>query len=49
MESITLTRSQLYELVWKEPMLTLSKKYDISDVGLGKMCKQDASAPTSKQ
>jgi hypothetical protein len=38
MESIILTRSQLYDLVWKEPMLTLSKKYDISDVGLRKMC-----------
>jgi hypothetical protein len=33
-----LTRNQLYELVWKESMLALSKKYDISDVGLRKMC-----------
>ena len=38
MESTTLTRSQLYELVWKEPMLALSKQFDISDVGLRKMC-----------
>ena len=36
MESTTLTRSQLYELVWKEPMLALSKQFDISDVGLRK-------------
>lgn len=38
MEAIILTRSQLYELVWKEPMLVLAKRYDISDVGLRKMC-----------
>jgi hypothetical protein len=37
-ENITLTRSQLYDLVWSEPMLTLSKRYDISDVGLRKIC-----------
>lgn len=35
---ITFTREQLYDLVWSEPMLTLSKKYNISDVGLRKNC-----------
>ena len=38
METVTLSREQLYNLVWSEPFLTLSKKYDISDVGLRKMC-----------
>ena len=41
MESITLTREELYNLVWTESMLALSKKYDISDVGLRKMCKRN--------
>jgi hypothetical protein len=38
MESINLTREELYNLVWTESMPALSKKYDISDVGLRKMC-----------
>lgn len=38
MEKITLTRKELYDLVWTEPLLTLSKKYVISDVGLRKIC-----------
>ena len=38
MEKITLTRQQLFNLVWSEALLTLSKKYVISDVGLRKMC-----------
>src|SRR5580700_8610478 len=41
MESITLTREELYNLVWSESLLSLSKKYDISDVGLRKMCKRN--------
>jgi hypothetical protein len=40
MEIITLTRPQLYDLVWKEPMLSLSKRFKISDVGLRKMCRR---------
>jgi hypothetical protein len=40
METITLTRVELYNMVWLTPMLTLSKKYSISDVGLRKMCKR---------
>ena len=28
----------MYDLVWSEPMLSLSKKYNISDVGLRKTC-----------
>jgi hypothetical protein len=34
----TFTRQELYDLVWSEPMLSLSKKYNISDVGLRKTC-----------
>lgn len=33
-----LTRKMLYDLAWSVPMLTLSKKYAISDVGLRKIC-----------
>lgn len=36
--AITLTREQLYELVWTEPMRTLAKQFQISDVGLKKVC-----------
>lgn len=38
MTTITLTRQQLYDMVWSESLLSLSKKYLISDVGLRKMC-----------
>lgn len=38
MEKKTFTRAELYNLVWSEPLLTLSKKYNISDVGLRKIC-----------
>lgn len=38
MEKITITRKELYDLVWKEPMTTLAKRYSISDNGLRKIC-----------
>ena len=38
MSEVILTRNDLYNLVWSEPMLKLSKKYVISDVGLRKIC-----------
>lgn len=38
MDPIVLSRKELYELVWQESMLSLSKRYNISDVGLRKMC-----------
>lgn len=38
MSESTFTRKELYELVWSQPMLSLSKKYQISDVGLRKIC-----------
>ena len=38
MENQKFTRKELYDLVWSTPMLTLSKKYNISDTGLRKIC-----------
>lgn len=38
MKKITITRNELYEMVWKEPMTTLAKKYGLSDNGLRKIC-----------
>lgn len=34
----TLTRSELYELIWSRPRSTLSKELGISDVAIGKHC-----------
>ena len=41
MKKVTFTRQQLYELVWKEPLSTIAKKYMISDTGLKKICKRN--------
>src|SRR5580765_5656451 len=32
------TRQELYELIWSESMVALSKQYNISDTGLRKLC-----------
>lgn len=40
MEKIILTRQELYELVWSEPLSRLAKTYRISDNGLRKICKR---------
>jgi hypothetical protein len=40
MSKETFSRKKLYELVWNESLLSLSKKYNISDVGLRKICKK---------
>ena len=37
-----LTRQELYEQVWAEPLTKLSTKFDVSDVALGKVCKRHA-------
>ena len=37
---ITLTRKELYDKVWSQPVHTLAKEYGISDVGLKKICKR---------
>lgn len=38
--SRTLTREQLYDLVWQTPMRTLAPQFGLSDVGLAKICKK---------
>lgn len=38
MKSTTLTRQELYDLVWSTPMTTLAKKYGVSDAKLRKIC-----------
>lgn len=37
-EPVTLTREQLYELVWQKPVSRLAEEYAISNVGLAKIC-----------
>lgn len=37
---VTLTRQELYERVWAEPVDTLAKEYGLSNVGLGKACRR---------
>ena len=39
--TIEMTRQQLYDEVWAEPISKLSKKYGLSDVGLAKVCKRN--------
>jgi hypothetical protein len=36
----TLTRQELYELVWKTPMRRLASQFGVSDVALAKTCKR---------
>ena len=36
---MTLTRGELYQLVWSEPLRTLAKRFGISDVALAKRCR----------
>lgn len=35
------TRSQLYDLIWAEPMRTVAARLGISDVGLAKACRRE--------
>jgi len=39
-DRITYRRSELYEEVWKEPVRTVAKRYGVSDVALGKICRK---------
>jgi hypothetical protein len=39
-EPVRLTREELYEQVWSEPMAKLAQRYDLSDVGLAKICRK---------
>ncbi|MGH8251918.1 MAG: hypothetical protein ACREVI_14705 [Steroidobacteraceae bacterium] len=38
--SRTLTREELYELVWSKPMVEVAQDFGISDVGLAKRCRR---------
>src|SRR6187455_849181 len=38
--SITLTRQELYDRVWAEPVDALAKEFGLSNVGLGKACRR---------
>lgn len=37
---IEIPRTELYRLVWSEPLTRLAKRFNISDVALGKLCKR---------
>jgi hypothetical protein len=39
-DTVYLTRSELYDQVWSEPMATLARRYRLSDVGLAKICRR---------
>jgi len=41
METIELTRKELYDLVWQESLTALSKKYALTYDGLRKICKNN--------
>jgi len=38
MNKVRSTRKELYDLVWSTSLLSLSRKYDVSDVGLRRIC-----------
>lgn len=39
--SKSLTRQELYNLVWKKPAMQIAKEYGLSDRGLGKLCERN--------
>jgi hypothetical protein len=39
-QSKTITRAELYSILWNEPTSRVSKSYGISDVGLAKICRK---------
>lgn len=39
-DAVTLTREELYDQVWSEPMWTLAARFGLSDVGLAKTCRR---------
>lgn len=38
--AVILTRKELYEKVWSKPMVQLAKEFNLSDVGLAKICRK---------
>lgn len=41
-ETLKLTRRELYDLVWTTPIDVLATRYDISNVGLAKLCRRES-------
>src|SRR5713101_7498541 len=39
-ETVTYRHTDLYDKVWKDPLRTVARAYDISDVWLGKVCRK---------
>jgi hypothetical protein len=37
-QRVTLTREELYEMIWGEPMTKIAARFQISDVALRKRC-----------
>ncbi|MEJ8802122.1 hypothetical protein [Pontibacter sp. H249] len=48
MENNRISRKELYQQVWSEPMTTLARKYSVSDFELRKLCKK-WQVPTPRQ
>jgi hypothetical protein len=46
--AITLTRQQLYDRVWTDPIHTLSKEFGLSDAGLEKPSASSHSNPAAR-
>lgn len=40
MPTTTISRAELYELIWAEPMTKVAPRFGLSDVGLAKVCKR---------
>lgn len=40
MQSATLTRKELYELIWSKPMTKVARDFEVSDVWIGKVCRE---------
>ena len=40
MKDVVITREELYEAVWGEPIRQLAGRYGLSDVGLAKICRR---------
>ena len=36
----SITRKELYDLIWSKPIMEISKEFGLSDRGLGKVCER---------
>lgn len=43
-DTITYRRAELYEQVWAEPVRVVAKRYGVSDVALGTICRKPGRA-----